>query len=83
MEGEALEANVSPQEDNDMMALTIVALNDDVPPKSDGGLRLLYTLISSTISGYYFATLPHANFVTSCLAAYLEEAIQINSISKF
>ena len=37
MEGEALEANVSPQEDNDMMALTIVVLNDDVPPKSDGG----------------------------------------------
>ncbi|MBP5640794.1 MAG: hypothetical protein J6X55_15035, partial [Victivallales bacterium] len=32
------------------MALTVVALNDDVPPKEDRGLRLLYTLLSSTIS---------------------------------
>ena len=33
MEGEALEPTASPQEDYDMMALTIVALNDDVPPE--------------------------------------------------
>ena len=50
VEGEALEPTAPPQEDYDMMALTIVALNDDVPPKSDRGLRLLYTLISSTLS---------------------------------
>ena len=47
--GEAVEQIASPKEDYDMIALTIVALNDDIPPKSDRGLRLLYTLINSTL----------------------------------
>ena len=50
MAGEAFEQTASPQESYDLMALTVVALNDDIPPKEDRGLRLLYTLLSSTIS---------------------------------
>ena len=50
MAGEAFEQTASPQEGYDLMALTVVALNDDIPPKEDRGLRLLYTLLSSTIS---------------------------------
>ena len=50
VEGEAVEQTASPREDYDLVTLTIVALNDDVPPKKVRGLRLLYTLLSSALS---------------------------------
>ena len=50
VEGEAVAQAASPQDDYDLIALTVVNLNDDVPPKGDRGLRLLHALFSSAIS---------------------------------